>query len=474
MPTREQSRFWSITVASLIVFFVFGWLGLQSRIGFLNNEDEFLTAERSREMLLQGPWAVHDNFEVIDVKPPLQYWLTALTLPLFRNRELAVRLWPLIYGALTAAALGWLAFVVDPSRPWLIALSVALLLSCPIFLRETCRALLDTGLTLFATLAIVFSHLARSRPGWWFGVALACWFGALQKVPLIILIWLIIIVIRLSERDRQKPVLNGWLFAAIISTILALAAWPLIQLFEFRLSPTKLFRFQEAVDITWRNASQPYLEIPFRLTTTWPCGSFVLAAPLLLPYLTKNKVRSPIAELSFLCLVLIVLSVISNLRSIRYLLPIVPCLCLLLSVFLCWMLERRQASYTVAFSVVMVLLAAGFPVGQMLITKNRRDYSDQVRIAEELSARQSADRRSVVVEADNNMLAEEFYLFYGNLNYHLANFTIDQLRQNPPSAPLVGICNARDLPIVQEQFPNLHIRLAVGALNCWEVDDLPQ
>ena len=471
MPTQDRSRIWSTTVAALIIICVFGWLGIQSRTGFLNNEDEFLTAERSREMLLQGPWAVHDNFEVIDVKPPLQYWLTALTLPLFKNREFAVRLWPLIYGALTAAALGWLAFVVDPSRPWLIALSVALLLSCPIFLRETCRALLDTGLTLFATLAIVFAQLARSRPGWWFAVALTCWLGALQKIPLIILVWLIIIVIRLSTRNRQEPVLTGWLLAAMLSAILALAAWPVIQLFEFRLSPAKLFRFQEAVDITWRNASQPYLEIPFRLTTTWPCGAFALAALFLLPYTTKNKTRSAAAELSFLCLSLIVLSVISNLRSIRYLLPIVPCLCLLLSFFLSWMLERRRTIYTVAFSLIMGLSAAGFPIGQMLITKNRRDYSDQVRIAQQLSAKQTGDRQSVIVEADNGMLAEEFYLFYGNLHFHLANFTVDQMRENPPSPPLIGICNARDLPIVQERFPNLSIQLAIGTFNCWEVDD---
>jgi hypothetical protein len=43
------------------------------RLGFLISKDEFITAERLREMLLLGHGAVRDNFEVSFVKPPLQY-----------------------------------------------------------------------------------------------------------------------------------------------------------------------------------------------------------------------------------------------------------------------------------------------------------------------------------------------------------------------------------------------------------------
>jgi 4-amino-4-deoxy-L-arabinose transferase-like glycosyltransferase len=478
MALREKigmigaSHSWSITAAGVIIVCVFGWLGIQSRTGFLNNEDEFLTAERSRETLLLGPWAVHDNFQVIDVKPPLQYWLTALTLPRFQNRELAVRVWPLIYGALTAVALGWLAFAIDPTRPWLIPISVGLLLSCPLFLRETCRALLDTGLAFFATVAIGFAQLARKRPAWWFVVALVCWLGALQKIPLIILIWLIIVVIRLIGRNGKGSVGSSSLLAAMIAAILAIAIWPLIQMLEFRLSPAALFRIREAIEITWRNASQPYLEIPFRLTTTWPCGGFALVALFLLPFIIKNRVRTAATELSFLCLALIVLSVICNLRSVRYLLPIVPCLCLLLSVFLCWLVERGQAIFRTTFVLVAVLSIAGLPLAQMMITKNRRDYSDQVRIAQYLGAQQAPEKQLVIVEADNGMLAEEFYLFYGNLSFHLANFTVEQIRQSPPAPPMIGVCNTRDLPSVQKQFPNLQIQLAFDKVICWAVDDL--
>jgi hypothetical protein len=47
-------------------------------------------------------------------------------------------------------------------------LSVALLLTCPLFLMETTSGRLDTGLTLFTTFSIVFAQLARANQngGW--------------------------------------------------------------------------------------------------------------------------------------------------------------------------------------------------------------------------------------------------------------------------------------------------------------------
>src|SRR5438067_379547 len=64
--------------------------------GNLTNTDELLTAERSREMLLLGRSSVHLNFKPSFAKPPLQYWLTTLTLGKIDHREVAVRIWPLI------------------------------------------------------------------------------------------------------------------------------------------------------------------------------------------------------------------------------------------------------------------------------------------------------------------------------------------------------------------------------------------
>src|SRR5690348_7719930 len=88
------------TLTVLIIACFVAWLAIQIPKGILTNTDELLTAERSREMLLTTPWVVHFNFKKSFAKPPLQYWLTMLTLQQFQNRTLAVRIWPLVYGVL--------------------------------------------------------------------------------------------------------------------------------------------------------------------------------------------------------------------------------------------------------------------------------------------------------------------------------------------------------------------------------------
>lgn len=135
---NERARCaWPIAATALLIGCVISWLSSEIPKGLLTNTDELLTAERSREMLLLGRSSVHLNFQLSFAKPPLQYWLTTLTLSKIDNREVAVRIWPLIFGGLTACALGWLAFLLDRNRPWLILVSVALLVSCSLFLTET-------------------------------------------------------------------------------------------------------------------------------------------------------------------------------------------------------------------------------------------------------------------------------------------------------------------------------------------------
>ena len=172
-----------VLCAVAIIISVFGWLALEIPKGTLSSSgDEMLTAERSREMRLLGRLEVHFNFRPSFEKPPLQYWLTSLTLPRFNNRTLAVRIWPWFYGVLTAISIAWLAFLLEPSRPWLIPLSVGILTSFPLFSTEASRGLLDIGLALFTTTTILFAQLARKNPVWWLGTAIACLLGSPSRL----------------------------------------------------------------------------------------------------------------------------------------------------------------------------------------------------------------------------------------------------------------------------------------------------
>src|SRR5262249_17626656 len=209
----------------------------------MSGTDELLTAERTREMLMTEPWVVHYNFQRSFEKPPLQYWLTSLTLAHFQNRAVAVRVWPLLYSALTLVAVAWLVRLLKSDEPWLVPLTLAILISAPLFSSESARGLLDIGLTLFTVLIFVPAELARKKPVWWMGAAVACWIGSLQKIPLPFLIWLLILIVRLTNRDDRRQLRDGLgrLIGSLVFAIALMSIWPLFQFFRYQMPVSHLY-----------------------------------------------------------------------------------------------------------------------------------------------------------------------------------------------------------------------------------------
>src|SRR5476649_2473634 len=68
----------------------------------LYDPDEGRYAEISREILSGGDWLIpHLNGLVYLEKPPLQYWLSALSFSAFGPSEFVARLWPGLCGYLS-------------------------------------------------------------------------------------------------------------------------------------------------------------------------------------------------------------------------------------------------------------------------------------------------------------------------------------------------------------------------------------
>ena len=395
--------FWPIVTAALCVVLITTWLAVLIQKGSLTNKDEFMTGERSREMLLLGAVPVHENFQPSFQKPPLQYWLSAFTLSHLHSREVALRIWPLLYGMLSAVAIAWLAFLLEPQRPWLIPFAVFFLVMCPIFLPETCRALLDAGLTFFTTLALVFAHLSRKHPACWLVVAALCVLGALQKIPLIFLIWIVILLVRFAKKEERTGLRSSWLFVGLALAVVGISIWPLLQVAKFGMLPWHIFSLQEALRERW------YLEIPFRLMTTWPCGVFAFLAAFY--FIRARRSHPALTELAIICLGTILLGVLFNFRSARYVVPILPALALLLAVFVHLLLERKRCVATITAFVILFLSAVGWEVSRRIIDNRRKDHSAQLRVAEELGRQQNAETQLVVVDPDKHLLPEPFFLF---------------------------------------------------------------
>jgi 4-amino-4-deoxy-L-arabinose transferase-like glycosyltransferase len=460
----------TIIVTLLLVTSVFGWLAWEIPKGILSlSPDELLTAERSREMLLLGRSEVHFNFSPSFEKPPLQYWLTSLTLPRFKNRTLAVRVWPWFYGVMTAISVAWLAFLLEPRRPWLVPLSVAILASCPLFSAEASRALLDTGLAFFTTAAIAFAQLARKKPAWWLGVAAACWLGSLQKIiPLTFLVWLLILMVRLISATERQRLRSPWLLVSILGALVTMAIWPAVQLLNYKVPLGPLFHDQVVDQLGPENlGARPYLEIPYKLIITSACGFFLLLAPFVVLFWRKEKFGTAAAEVSIVCLALIALEVLSNFRHVRYIEPIIPALCLLLAIVLHRLLERRRPIRIATNVLLAFLLLAGFVQTKLQIDYRRKNFADEKRVAEELGAIQ---REGVRILLTNDLHFGSFYLFHGELRSPIAKYTVDEVRQSPPPPPLIGVCVTRDFPVVQAVYHNVQIQFTRAQFILWRVE----
>jgi 4-amino-4-deoxy-L-arabinose transferase-like glycosyltransferase len=478
LETPASNADWrrALSVTALIAFLFVAWIGSQAPFGIMSGTDELLTAERTREMLMTEPWVVHYNFHRSFEKPPLQYWLTSLTLPRFENLAVAVRIWPLVYGVLTAAVLGWLVFLIKPDQPWLIPLTLAILISAPLFSSESARGLLDIGLTFFTLLTIFFGELARRKSAWWLGAAIACWLGSLQKVPIPILIWLLIVAVRLTNRDERIALRAGtrWLIGSTLLALALMSIWPLLQFFKYHMPVGNVYH--EEV-IVWLGPSglgqRPYFEIPMVMSRAGGlCGFLSLVAPFVILLSRREWPTPSIREMSIVSVAWIVLLIVTNFRHVRYAIPVVPALCLLLALVFYRFLKQPSPARTRAIAALIILLIAGVIQGQIRINVWRRDVSDEKMIAEKLGALQQPGVQTVLIRAvapGNDLLWESFYLFYGNFRFPVIQSTTDEIRANPPKPPLIGASVARDFPVVKELYPNVQVELARARFICWRV-----
>ncbi len=473
-PDIGRQRIWAMAAAGFVLACVLGWLAFEIPRGTLTHTDELLTAERSREMLLTGPWVVHYNFQRSFEKPPLQFWLTTLTLSRLHNRTLAVRVWPLLYGCLTMVALGWLVFLVEPNRPWLIPLSLAVLASSPLFSPEASRGFLDIGLTFFTISAILFAQLARNRPAWWLGVAAASWLGSLQKFPMPFLVWLLIILVRLTSRGERPKLRSSWLVVSMLLAVVTMAIWPLLQITKFGMLPGRLLHEEVVVWTGPKNLGvRPYFEVLYGLSTLGgACGLLSFLAAFAVLFSKKERPAAGVREITIVSLAVIGLTIVSNFRGVRYIVPIIPCLCFLLALVFYRFLKRGLIIRRRTAIVLIVVLSAGFAQSAITIERRRKDVADEKLIAEKLGELQRAGMKTVLVKAETpggDLLWDSFYLFHGNLRFPVQSETLERVRRNPPKPPLVGVCVARDFPAIREIYPNVQVELSRAQFICWRV-----
>jgi len=173
--------------------------------GPLLEPDEGRYAEIPREMLVTGDWVVPRlNGVVYAEKPPLVYWLTALSYRVVGVNELGARLVPAVSGVLTVGVVAWFGMhCFGPAAGWAAAIMLA---TMPLFFLFSRLAILDVPITLCVTLGTVALYRVQEGARWrWQVVAgLAMAAGVLVKGVIAILFPVgIVAVCALFERDGR-------------------------------------------------------------------------------------------------------------------------------------------------------------------------------------------------------------------------------------------------------------------------------
>jgi len=255
MFLRDETRRGMIPQSVVYILLALGLLLFVPKLGMpLLDPDEGLYADIAQEMLARGDWVIpHINGLPYLEKPPLYFWLTALTFQLFGPSEWATRLWSAM-SALGTVLLTWRIGrrLYGGSAGLLAGVVVATVVGNALYVR---RASTDQLFVFCLTLAIYGFLRDAERPDrgrarfllFYVGAALAVLAKGFIGVVFPVLIVGVALVTVRRLRWRELNLARGAaLFAAIAVPWHALVAWRSPALFNFYVVDNHLLRFLDA------------------------------------------------------------------------------------------------------------------------------------------------------------------------------------------------------------------------------------
>jgi Dolichyl-phosphate-mannose-protein mannosyltransferase len=210
---RSSGRAPACVAAGMVLSLLLAQLWLAGRVGLTTDEAHYALYG------LHLDWSYFDH-------PPLVGWLQALVLP-WSTSELALRLWPMALGALSAALLFGLARRLFPDdSPWVACVAVVLWAGAPI-VHLTGLVMLPEDVLL--PLALLVLHALVSVLRWgslrqWLLLGAALGLAGLAKYTAVTLVVTVLGALLLAGRARDLRGTGPWLAAvlalALVSPVL--------------------------------------------------------------------------------------------------------------------------------------------------------------------------------------------------------------------------------------------------------------
>ncbi|MDG2307763.1 MAG: phospholipid carrier-dependent glycosyltransferase [Candidatus Binatia bacterium] len=344
----------------------------------LQDPDEGRYAEIPREMIESGDWVTPKlNYVVYFEKPPLFYWLVALSFEAFGTSAGAARAVPALAGILTVVMTFFLGQHLLGRRGALFGAGI--LASSPIFFVLAEALTIDMVLTacMTATMACFYgASVSEKKSGWVAAVAISAALGVLAKGPVgLVLPGLVALVFLLWRRDwstlgsllRPTPIL---LFVAIVVPWFVLVSQANPEFLHFFFVRENFQRFTAEVG----HPEGPFYYIPVLLGGPLPWTA--LAIGLACTREGRACFKEVPSDARFFLLlwgvVIIAFFTAASSKLATYILPALPPLALVAGGWLDRVVERTKLAARVArwlgtlmFVVGLIALAAaaiGWPL----------------------------------------------------------------------------------------------------------------
>lgn len=357
---------------SVFILLTLGVLLLTPAMGHhLLEPDEGRYAQIAREMVTSGEWIVpHLQGKPYLDKPPLFYWLTALSFSLFGIGEISARVVPAV------ATLGTILLIYFLGRRTLGERSgfwgSLFLALCPGFLGMSRLIILDGLLCFWVTLSVAAALEAirkeRFSPAWWYVSAVAAGFGVLTKgpVPFLLLVPPLFAYCYLNGLSLPRKHALGFLGVALVMNLPWYVAIGLAQpvFLRYFFWEHNFLRFVQPFD----HLQPVWYFVPVIIGGMLP---FVfLAIPFVRNLLvsdSQEEGQRPITLGYYLLVGLwtVLFFSMSGSKLPTYVLPAFPFLCLVLGHYVAhsrwsrhWLMKSTLVSTTV---VLLVLSSIGLP-----------------------------------------------------------------------------------------------------------------
>jgi hypothetical protein len=262
----------------------------------------------------------------------------------------------------------------------------------------------------------------------------------------------------------------------VLLAALLVFLWPVWQFLKHGMPLTRAFAGDDIPGLLGRGhlGARPYFEVLDGLIASgWAGGSFALMAAAIF---LKRAPHRGVREIAVIALLVVTLAILFNFRSVRYVLPIIPGLSVVLAFALYYLLERRSLMRRVAAVFTGLLIVGGFVQAVIKMHHRAPEPVAELRAARLLGQLQSPGTRMILLDGagqNRQLRSIAFYLFHGNLRSPIKRRGVEELGEDAPEKTAIGICTARDLPLLLSIYPNATTERLEGSLVCWRTAAVP-